>query len=34
MKRHPSWFIFDFHPIRFAEKLSKEEQRDKKDIEK
>jgi len=25
-RKHLSWFIFDSHPIRFAKKLSKEEQ--------
>jgi len=24
MKKNPPWFMFDFHPIRFAKKLSKE----------
>jgi len=27
MKKHPPWFMFDFHPIRFARKLSEEEQK-------
>jgi len=33
MKRHPPWFMFDFHPIRSAKKLSEEEQEDEKGIE-
>jgi hypothetical protein len=33
MKKHPSWFMFDFHPMRFAKKLSEEEQEDEKEIE-
>jgi hypothetical protein len=28
MKKHPPWFMFDFHPIRSAKKLSEEEQKD------
>jgi len=28
MKKHPPWFMFDFHPIRFAKKLSEEEEKD------
>jgi len=24
MKKHPAWFMFDFHPIRFAERFSEE----------
>jgi len=26
MKRHPPWFMFDTHPMRFAKKLSEGEQ--------
>ena len=33
MKKHPAWFMFDFHPIRFAKKLSEEEQKDEKKID-
>jgi len=33
MKKHPPWFMFDFHPIRFAKKLSEEEQKDEKERE-
>ena len=33
LKRHPPWFMFDFHPIRFAKKLSEEEQEDEKETE-
>jgi len=25
MKKHPPWFMFDFHPIRFAKKIWEEE---------
>jgi len=28
MKKNPPWFMFDVHPIRFAKKLSEEEQED------
>ncbi len=31
MKKHPPWFLFDFHPIRFVKRLSEEEQKDKKE---
>jgi hypothetical protein len=33
MRRHPPWFLFDFHPIRFAKRTLEEEQRDKKEPE-
>jgi len=33
MKKHPPWFMFDFHPIQFAKKLSEEEQKDEKEID-
>ena len=33
MKKHPPWFMFDFHPIRFAKKLSEEEQKDEKELD-
>jgi len=32
-KNHPPWFMYDFHPIRFAKKLSEEEQKDEKETE-
>jgi len=28
VKKHLSWFMFDFHPMRFAKKLSEENQED------
>ncbi len=28
MKKHPPWFMFNFHPIHMAKKLSEEEQKD------
>ena len=33
MKKHPPRFSLDIHPMRFAKKLSEEEQRDEKEIE-
>ena len=33
MRKHPAWFMFDFHPIRFTKKLSGTEQNDEKEIE-
>jgi hypothetical protein len=33
MKKHPSWLMFDFHPMRFAKKLSEEEQENEKRAE-
>jgi hypothetical protein len=33
MKKNPPWFMFDFHPIRSAKKLSEEEQKDEKETE-
>jgi len=33
MKKHPPWFMFDFHPIRFAKKVSEEEEEDEKETE-
>jgi hypothetical protein len=33
MKKHPPWFMLDIHPIRFAKKLSEEEQKEEKEIE-
>jgi hypothetical protein len=32
MKKHPPWFAFDFHPIRFTKKLSEEEEKIEKEI--
>jgi len=32
MKKHPSWFMFDFHPIRSAKKLSEEEEKIEKEM--
>lgn len=32
MKKHPPWFVFDFHPIRFTKKLSEEEEKIEKEI--
>jgi hypothetical protein len=32
MKKHPPWFMFDFHPIRSARKLSEEEEKIKKEM--
>jgi len=25
MKKHPPWFMFDFHPMRFAKKISEQD---------
>jgi hypothetical protein len=33
MKKHPPWFIFDFHPIRFAKKLSGEGSEDERETD-
>jgi hypothetical protein len=33
MKKNPPWFMLDIHPIRFAKKLSEEEQKEEKEIE-
>jgi len=33
MKKHPPWFIFHFHPMRFSKELSEEEQKDEKETE-
>lgn len=33
MKKHPPWFMFDFHPIHLAKKLSEEEQENEKRAE-
>jgi len=32
-KKHPPWFILDIHPIRFAKRLSEEEQKDEEQTE-
>ncbi len=32
MKKHPPWFMFDFHPIRSAKKLSEEEEKIEKEM--
>jgi len=32
MKKNPPWFMFDFHPMRCAKKLSKEEKKIEKEI--
>jgi len=32
MKKHPAWFMFDFHPIRSAKKLSEEEEKIEKEM--
>jgi len=31
MKKHPSWFISDFHPIRFAKRPSEVERKEEKE---
>jgi len=31
MKKHPAWFIFDFHPIRFIKKSSDENEEETKE---
>jgi len=33
MKKHPPWFMFDFHPMRFVKKLSDEEQEEEEETE-
>ena len=32
MKKHLPWFMFDFHPIRFAKKISEEEEKIEKEM--
>jgi hypothetical protein len=32
MKKHPNWFMFDFHPIKFSKKISDEEQKIEKEM--
>jgi len=32
MKKHPPWFMFDFHPIRFAKKIAEEEEKIEKEM--
>jgi hypothetical protein len=32
MKKHPPWFIFDFHPVRSAKKISEEEKKIEKEM--
>jgi len=27
MKKHPPWFMFNFHPIKFSKKISDEEKK-------
>ncbi len=33
MKKHPPWFTLGIHPIRFAKKISEEEQKEEKERE-
>jgi len=32
MKKNPPWFMFNFHPIRFAKKISEEEKKIEKEM--
>jgi len=32
MKKHPPWFMFDLHPIRFAKKISEQEEKIEKEM--